>query len=144
MVELKLSFNAARLSIILVVVLLIVWNLLEFVISPYILDIPLHIVKYLIYTLAGYTAAKRYKMDMVGGTFSGGITAGIGALVEGLLIAPIFHGHLFYYWGPGMPITSVLSSIIIPIIIGSICGAAGSAASTVNELNFIADTLKLE
>lgn len=126
-----------------VILLEVIWNFLEFAIDPAILDIPLHLVKYSIYGLAGYIFAKTIKKDFVGGGIAGALTAGIGALVEGLIISQLFFGTFFYTYGYGFPFDVVIIETLSRAVVGAICGLIGSAASDVKSLEFIAHTLKL-
>jgi hypothetical protein len=140
MVKYSISFRGLLIPVVGVVILEIIWNILGYVINPSLLNIPLHIVKYILYALAGYIATIFYGVDNIGGAIYGGITGGIGAIIEGFVISVIFFGSFFYT--PGFPIFVAMTHIISLILTGAVFGFLGSIASRIKELDFLMDFLR--
>jgi hypothetical protein len=139
MVRKSINLRALLPPIIGVVILEILWNFLEGFINPSILNIPLHIIKYILYAIAGYIAAL-LGSETIDGAIYGGITGGIGAIIEGFIISMLFYGVFFYT--PGFPIIYALRHIISLIITGAIFGYIGAILRSVPALSFLEEILK--
>jgi hypothetical protein len=139
MVRKSIHYRGLLLPIAGVVILEILWNLLEGFIDPSLLNVPLHIIKYILYALAGYIAAL-LGSEQIEGAIYGGITGGIGAIIEGFIISLLFYGVFFYT--PGFPIFYAITHIISLIITGAIFGFIGAYLQSLEYLDFIAELLR--
>jgi hypothetical protein len=139
MVRTSIHYRGLLLPIAGVVLLEILWNLLEGFIDPNLLDIPLHIIKYILYASAGYIAAL-LGSEKIGGAIHGGITGGIGAIIEGFIISPFFYRVVFYM--PGFPVLYAITHIISLTITGAIFGFVGAYLQSLESLNSISEFLR--
>ena len=135
----SIRYRSLLLPILAVIILEIIWNLLEGFLDPSLLDIPLHLVKYVLYAIAGYIAAL-LDLDYIHGAIYGGITGGVGALVEGFIISLLFYGVFFYT--PGFSLFFALEHIINLILTGAFFGLIGSYLRSVTALEPLAEFLR--
>ena len=125
MFDLRKSINIARIPIIGLTILEILWNVIESFLHLYFVSPLLYLVKFCIYGYCGYLAYSRHNSDIVEGATAGAVAGFIFALIEGLLVSPLFSGTLFYHWGPGLPIVAALWTIIRQVLYGVIFAAIG-------------------
>jgi hypothetical protein len=84
----------------------------------------LYPVKFLILTFAGYCAGTSHGMDVTGSTITGALIYGISALLERIIVSPLFYPS-YLFIGIGYGLFSLLSSIVRSLILGGIFGAIG-------------------
>jgi hypothetical protein len=125
MFDLRKSISIARISIIGLTILEVLWNVIESFLHLYFLSPILYLVKFCIYGYCGYIAYTRHNSDIIEGATAGAVAGFIFALIEGFIISMLFSGTLFYHWGPGLPIVAGLWTIIRQVVYGVIFAAIG-------------------
>lgn len=125
MFDLRKSIRIAMLPIIGLTVLEAFWNIIGRIYILYLLSPILYLVKFSIYGYCGYIAYTQHDSDLVEGATTGAMAGFIFALIEGLLVSPLFTGTLFYHWGSGLPIGAGISTIVTQVLFGVIFSAIG-------------------
>ena len=125
MFDLRKSIRIARIPIIGLTILEVLWNMIERFFHLYWISPILYLVKFSIYGYCGYLAYTRYNSDLVEGATAGAVAGFIFSLIEGFIVSLLFSGALFYHLGPGLPIVAGISTIIKQVLYGVIFSAIG-------------------